>query len=111
MKKLLAATVQYSENHDISPCDIYIGAKHQQTFERTKVPSSSVPFELIHSNLCGPIKQPSLGGAAYYIIYVDDCTKHTELYFLVGKSADEIMSKLDHYHAWVRAQGYSIKRF
>jgi hypothetical protein len=68
-------------------------------------------FELIYSDLCGPIKHPSLGGATYYIIYVDDCTKHTELYFLVGKSSDEITAKFDHYHAWVRAQGYWIKRF
>jgi hypothetical protein len=111
MTKLLAATVQYSENHDISSCDICIRAKYQQKFKRTKVPSSSVPFELIHSDLCGPIKHPSLGSAAYYIIYVDDCAKHTVLYFLVGKSADEITSKFDHYHAWVRAQEYSIKRF
>jgi hypothetical protein len=68
MKKLLAATVQYSENHDLSSCDICIHAKHQQKFERTKVPSSSIPFELIHSDLCGPIKHPSLDSAEYYII-------------------------------------------
>jgi hypothetical protein len=111
MKTLLAATVQYSENHNISSCDICIRAKHQQKFEIMKVTSSSVPFELIHSDLCSPMKRPSLGGAIYYIIYVDDYTKHTELYFLVGKSADEITSKFDHYHAWVRAQGYLIKRF
>jgi hypothetical protein len=42
---------------------------------------------------------------------MDDCTKHTELYFLVGKSSDEITVKFNHYHAWVRAQGYWIKRF
>jgi transposase InsO family protein len=111
MKKLLAATVQYSEDHDTALCDICIRAKHQQKFQRTKVPSSSVPFELIHSDLCGPIKHPSLGGATYYIVYVDDCTKHTALYFLVGKSSDEITAKFDHHHAWVRAQGYRIKRF
>jgi predicted transcriptional regulator YdeE len=111
MKKLLAAMVQYSEDHDTASCDIYIQAKHQQKFERTKVSSSSVPFELIHSDLCSPIKYPSLGGATYYIVYMDDCTKHTEVYFLVGKSSDEITVKFNHYHAWVRAQGYWIKRF
>jgi hypothetical protein len=111
MKKLLAAMVQYSEDHNTASCVICIRAKHQQIFERMKVPFSFVPFELIHSNLCGPIKYPSLGGAAYYIIYLDDCTKYTELYFLVGKSSDEITAKYDHDHTWVRAQGYWIKRF
>jgi hypothetical protein len=79
MKKLLVAMVQYSEDHDTASCHICIRAKHQQKFERIKVPSSSVLFELIHSDLYGPIKHPSLGGATYYIVYVDDCTKHTEL--------------------------------
>jgi hypothetical protein len=111
MKKLLLAMVQYSEDYDIASCDICIRAKHQQKFERTKVPSSSVPFELIHSDLCGPIKHPSLSGATYYIVYMDDCRKHTELYFPVGKSSDKITVKFNHYHAWVRAQGYWIKRF
>jgi hypothetical protein len=99
MKKLLAAMVQYSEHHDTASYDICIRAKHQQKFERIKIPSSSVPFELIHSDLCSPIKHPSLGGATYYIIYMDDCVKHTELYCLVGKSLDEITAKFDHYHA------------
>jgi hypothetical protein len=111
MKKLLVAMVQYSEDHDTASCDICIQAKHQQKFERMKVPSSSIPFELIYSNLCGPIKYPSLSGTAYYIIYMDDCTKHTELYFLVGKLLDEIIAIFDHYHTWVRAQGYWINRF
>jgi hypothetical protein len=57
------------------------------------------------------MKHPSLGGATYYIVYVDDCTKHTELYFLVGKSSDKITAKFNHYYAWERAQGYWIKRF
>jgi hypothetical protein len=98
MKRLLVAMVQYSTNHDISLYDICIYAKYQQKFERIKIPSSSIPFELIHSNLCSPIKHPSFSGATYYIIYVDDCTKHTKLYFLLGKSVDEITSQFDHYH-------------
>jgi hypothetical protein len=103
MRKLLGTTAQNSDDHNSASCDVCIQAKHQQRFERAKVPSSSVPFELMHSDLCGPIKHPSLGGAAYYIVYVDDCTKHTELYFVVGKSSDEIITKFEHCHAWLRA--------
>jgi hypothetical protein len=111
MRKVLGTMAQNSDDHNSASYNICIQAKYQQRFERAKVLSSSVPFELIHSDLCGPMKHPSLGGAAYYIIYVDDCMKHTELYFLVGKSSDEIVTKFEHYHIWVRAQGYWIKRF
>jgi hypothetical protein len=42
---------------------------------------------------------------------MEDCTKHTKLYFWVGKSSDKITVKFDHYYACVRAQGYRMKRF
>jgi hypothetical protein len=53
----------------------------------------------------------SIGGAQYYIIYIDDCTRYTEVYFLITKSAEEISAKFQHYQAWVEAQGFHIKRF
>jgi hypothetical protein len=109
MRKLLGTTAQNSDNHNSALCNVCIQAKHQQRFKRAKVLSSSVPFELIHSDLCGLIKHPSLGGTAYYIVYVDDCMQHTELYLLVRKSSDEIITKFKYYHILVRAQGYWIK--
>jgi len=51
----------------------------------------------------------SNSGAQYYIIYIDDCTRYTEVYFLVTKSAEEISAKFRHYQAWVEAQGFRIK--
>jgi hypothetical protein len=99
MKILLVAMVQYSNNHNISLYNICIHAKHHVIFDRIQVPSSSIPFEFIYSDLCGPIKHPSLSGAAYYIIYVDNYTKYTKLYFLVGKLANEIMLKFNYYYA------------
>ena len=67
-------------------------------------------FELLHSDLCGPMK-PSIGGAKYYIIYIDDCTRYTEVYFLITKTAEEVSAKFQHYQAWVETQGFHIKRF
>jgi len=67
-------------------------------------------FELLHSDLCGPMK-PSIGGAQYYIIYIDDCTRYTEVYFLITKTAEEVSAKFQHYQAWVETQGFHIKRF
>ena len=96
---------------DLTKCDICIKSKHQQHFERQRVPHSTKPFELIHSDMCGPIGTLSIGGAAYYIVYIDDCTRHTELYFLITKSSSEICVKFKHYMAWVKTQGFTIKRF
>jgi len=53
----------------------------------------------------------SNGGAQYYIIYIGDCTRYTEVYFLVTKSGEEISAKFRHYQVWVEAQGFRIKCF
>jgi len=91
-------------------CRTYVHAKQQQHIVRTKAPQSSTPFALVHSDLCGPMKH-SIGGAQYYIIYIDDCPRYTEVYFLITKTAEEISAKFQHYQAWVETQGFHIKRF
>jgi len=91
-------------------CSTCVQAKQQQHVKRTKVPQSSTPFELIHSDLCGSMKH-SIGGAQYYIIYIDDCTRYIEVYFLITKTVEEILAKFQHYQAWVESHGFHIKRF
>ena len=91
-------------------CSTCVQVKQQQQVLHTKVLRSSTPFALVHSDLCGPMKH-SIGGAQYYIIYIDDCTRYTEVYFLITKTVEEISAKFQHYQAWVETQGFHIKRF
>jgi len=91
-------------------CLTCVQAKEQEQIICTKVPWSSTPFVLMHSDLCGPLKH-SIGGAQYYIIYIDDCTRYTEVYFLITKTAEEISAKFQHYQAGVETQGFHMKRF
>jgi len=91
-------------------CRTCVQAKQEQHIVHTRAPRSSMPFALVHSDLCGPMKH-SIGGAQYYIIYIDDCTTYTEVYFLITKTTEEISAKFQHYQAWVETQGFHIKRF
>jgi hypothetical protein len=91
-------------------CETCIHTKQQQKVIRTKASRTTTPFELVHSDLCGPMKR-SIGGSQYYIIYIDDCTRYTEVYFLITKTAEEVSAKFRHYHAWVETQGFHVKRF
>jgi len=81
-------------------CQTCVHAKQQQHIVRTKAPRSSTPFALVHSDLCGPMKH-SIGGAQYYIVYIDDRTRYAEVYFLITKTAEEILAKFQHYQTWV----------
>lgn len=43
------------------------------------------PLQLIHTDLCGPMEQLSLGGMKYFITFIDDFTKRVHVYFLKDK--------------------------
>lgn len=43
-------------------------------------------LELVHIDLCGPMQMRSLGGAYYFLLFVDDYMRFTWVYFLRKKS-------------------------
>lgn len=93
-----------------SPSEVCVRSNLQKKFERAPAPHSEVPCKLVHSDLAGPFKV-SIGSAAYYIIYVDDCTRFVEVFFLVGKTAAEICAKFTTFKGSVETRGFRIKRF
>jgi transposase InsO family protein len=59
-------------------------------------------LELIHSDICGPFSSPSLRGFRYYVIFIDDHSRKTWLFFM--KSKDEVLSKFVEFKALVENQ-------
>ena len=47
---------------------------------------TTAPLEIVHSDLCGPMKHKSIGGSSYFMLLIDDYTKFTAVYFLKKKS-------------------------
>ncbi|KAI3714916.1 hypothetical protein L6452_21878 [Arctium lappa] len=48
-------------------------------------PSTSAPLELLHMDLCGPMRTQSLGGKKYILVIVDDYSRYTWVKFLRSK--------------------------
>lgn len=61
------------------------GKAHQQPFEHSKY-KSKLPLELVHSDVFGPVKKPSIKGLKYMVTFIDDYTRYVWVYFMKEKS-------------------------
>ena len=65
--------------------------KSRKFLERSSVRATRAG-QIIHSDLCGPIKPYSVGGARYIVSFIDDFTRYSECYLVRYKS-----QALDHF--------------
>jgi hypothetical protein len=68
-------------------CDGCVLGKHsQENFDKGKTRGASSPLDMIHSDLMGPFSHPSIKKVRYVLIFVDDFSRFTSIYFLRQKS-------------------------
>ncbi|KAK2986839.1 hypothetical protein RJ640_011064 [Escallonia rubra] len=63
-----------------------VGKQHRSQFPEGKSWRAKSVLELVHSDICGPIKPSSNGGKRYLITFIDDYTRKTWVDFLQEKS-------------------------
>ena len=59
-------------------------------------------LELVHSDVCGPMRTPSLGGARYFVTFIDDFSRKVWVYIIKAKS--ECFAKFKEWKALVEKQ-------
>ncbi|KAM2893261.1 hypothetical protein FF1_008638 [Malus domestica] len=70
---------------------------------------ASLPLELIHSDICGPMQTSTQVGNRYFLTFIDDCTRMCWVYFLRNKS--EVFSTFKKFKLTVELQsGYKLKK-
>jgi len=64
-------------------------------FLKVKASRASKLLELVHSDVCIPMKITSLGGARYFVTFIDDFSRITHVYLLKVKG--EVFNKFKAY--------------
>lgn len=62
------------------------GKQHHDSFPHTQAWRVDQILQLVHSNLCGAINPTSTSGKRYFILFIDDYSRKTWVYFLLEKS-------------------------
>nr|GEV10338.1 hypothetical protein [Tanacetum cinerariifolium] len=74
---------KYGKDHLCSNCE---RGKRKKAFHPPKlVPSDHSKLELLHMDLCGPMRVASINGKKYIFVIVDDYSRYTWVYFLYSK--------------------------
>ncbi|KAK2404761.1 putative mitochondrial protein [Trifolium repens] len=63
-----------------------LGKMHRKSFQSTNGTRARNKLELVHTDLCGPMSIPSLSQNKYFILFIDDLTRMTWVYFLTSKA-------------------------
>jgi hypothetical protein len=108
----LQRILKLGSSHVKSTCTVCIQAKHRRKISRKPAPRATRPFELVHSDLCGPMHHDSHGGARYYMVFIDDYSRWSFVYFLKNKDRQTCSNTFREMQKFVKTQfGYDIKRF
>jgi len=92
-------------------CEVCILAKHEQKIIRVAVLWTTTPFELVHSDTCGPFNTKSHGGGLHFIVFINDYTHHTTVYILLDKRAESCILAFQSFKARIKSWDYTIKCF
>jgi hypothetical protein len=90
-------------------CEACVKGKHQRTsFPKDRATRASQLLEIVHTDVCGPMKTTSHSGARYVLTFIDDFSRKTHVYLLKAKG--EAFEKIKQYKALVENKiGHKIK--
>lgn len=84
------------------------GKQSRISFPKNQSRKTENILEVVHTDLCGPMKTTSLGGSKYFLLFTDDFSRRSWIYFLKAKS--ETFNVFKKFKALVEKQsGSSIK--
>ncbi|GJQ92960.1 retrovirus-related pol polyprotein from transposon TNT 1-94 [Tanacetum coccineum] len=83
---------KYEKDHLCSACER--GKSKKASHPLKLIPSDHSKLELLHMDLCGPMRVASINGKKYILVIVDDYSRYTWVYFLHSKDETlEIIKK------------------
>ena len=72
---------------EMEMCESCVQGKiHRAVFSKAGGKRSDRPLGLVHTDVCGKLNTKSLGGAEYFVTFIDDQTRHVWAYSLKHKS-------------------------
>ncbi|MCO5610117.1 hypothetical protein L7F22_064352 [Adiantum nelumboides] len=76
-----------------------LGKMHRFAFSQDGLVRGTRKLQLVHSDVCGPMRTPSVGNSLYFVTFIDDFSRFCWVYPLKAKS--DVFAIFQHYVAMV----------
>lgn len=110
VKNRVVNGIKGNSNESLPQCTICLKGKLvSQPFGERSVRSEQ-PLKIIYSDICGPMRCESNGSGIYFVTFIDDYTRWSEVYIL--KKRNEVLNAFKSYKNLVEKQtGLKLKAF
>lgn len=81
----------HKENH----CEPCIFGKQEKQPHPASTSRTTGLLDLVHMDICGPMENKSIGGSLYFVMFTDDYSRFTCIYFLSSRS--EVFGRFKEY--------------
>ena len=97
------------EDGDVSDvCEACVmGKQHRVPYPKKSFNKATELFETVHSDVCGPMNVKSFGKSQYFVTFIDEHSRCTQVYFL--KRKDEVLEKFMEYVNQAEKLGKRVK--
>ena len=85
-QKEMVTGIMDNINGEDAPCEVCCKSKITQLPYKPSKRREQDTLGLVHSDICGPMQTTSSGGARYFVTFIDDKTRYTEVKPLKQKS-------------------------
>jgi len=98
------------KNADLEKCShCMVGKQTRVSFKKHPSSRKFELLELVHSDVCGPLKVKSISGVLYLVTFIDYYSRKLWVYVL--KTKDQVLEKFKEFHVLVERQlGKKLKR-
>lgn len=84
-------------------CEVCVrGKMHRSPFPKESESKSSAVLDLVHTDICGPMRTATLGGRKYFLTFTDDYSRYTVVYIVRRKS--ETLEKIKEFVEMAKTQ-------
>lgn len=94
--------VMFKDSGGDVTCEVCVQSKQSRKPFSNKGKRATNMLDLVHTDLCGPMENESIGGKRYFLTFIDDYSRKLFVYFL--KSKDETFDKFREFKAMVETQ-------